>query len=403
MSPLPTLPPASAAKAPFPDVGLQIVGVAPGYPKRHVPQDTGLREYANTFYPKTPAMEKVLDIASKTGIIQRACAVTDDDPTMYNKVSPTIDLQRELFHAVGVDLAVGAARKVIAEWGGELSQITHIIAVSSMVFSNPGVDFRVAQALGLSNDVERVVLHGVGCSGGLAGVRHAANIACGYKLMNRPARILIVAVELGTVSLRTELDKIHRTQQVLIPATLFADAASALMLSNGIGQDPKPSAPVYDLLAWDLTTVDDSAGDIAFDADVDGWSATLTHRVPKLTSTSVPSVFASITSRVAAFTSLGSPAAADFDWAIHPGGAKVLVDVCKVMGLTEEHCRASWDIYRNHGNTSSATIFSVLNRLRQEDMGVGRDFVLATAFGPGVSVETCVLKRCRKSEAEVEA
>lgn len=65
------------------------------------------------------------------------------------------------------------------------------------------------------------------------------------------------------------------------------------------------------------------------------------------------------------------------------------------MGLTEEHMRASWDIYRKHGNTSSATIFCVLSRLREDDMGKGRDFVVACAFGPGISVETCILRRCR--------
>ncbi|KAI0689873.1 thiolase-like protein [Cytidiella melzeri] len=392
MSPATVLPPVSFGKVPFPDVGLKVVGVAPGYPKQHVSQSVGLKEYATLFYPMTPALEKVLEIATKTGIEFRSSAFEKGHPIMYSKVSPTIDQQRELFHTVGVQLAADAARKALAEWGGELSQVTHIIAVSSMVFSNPGLDLRVAQQLGLSNDIERVVLHGVGCSGGLAGLRHAANIACGYKQMNRPARILVVVAELGTLSLRNELDRVHSTQQILIPSTIFADAGSALILSNGIGTDPIPSAPVYDLLAWDLTTVDNSLGDIALDMDVDGWRANLTYRVPKLTSSSVPPIFASLSTRVPALANLS---ASDIDWAIHPGGAKVLIDICKIMGLTEEHCRASWDVYRSHGNTSGATIFSVLHRLRQEDMGPGRDLVLATAFGPGVSVETCVLRRCR--------
>lgn len=83
--------------------------------------------------------------------------------------------------------------------------------------------------------------------------------------------------------------------------------------------------------------------------------------------------------------------AADFDWALHPGGAKVLTSCQKTLGVSAEHLRASYDVYKNHGNSSSATVFSVLNRLRE--MGRGREHVVGCAFGPGVAVEMCVLRK----------
>ena len=61
--------------------------------------------------------------------------------------------------------------------------------------------------------------------------------------------------------------------------------------------------------------------------------------------------------------------------------------------------RASYETYTKHGNSGSATIFSVLDRLRAEDLdamasgGRARDHVIACAFGPGIAVETCLLKR----------
>lgn len=61
------------------------------------------------------------------------------------------------------------------------------------------------------------------------------------------------------------------------------------------------------------------------------------------------------------------------------------------MDLTPVHFRASWDIYVNHGNSSSATIFSVMNRLRE--MGDGKEYVVGCAFGPGISVEMAMLRR----------
>ncbi len=69
------------------------------------------------------------------------------------------------------------------------------------------------------------------------------------------------------------------------------------------------------------------------------------------------------------------------------------------MEITPEHMRASYDTYMKHGNSSSATILSVLDRLRQKDMdeiapgGKVKDFVVGCAFGPGIAIEMCMLKR----------
>ncbi|KAI0337244.1 polyketide synthase [Trametopsis cervina] len=379
-------------KPAFPDLGLYVVGVAPCYPERHNPQKEGLRNYATKMYPMTPALDKVLAIADNAGIDYRACAFENDSDFLTSPEPPTLARQRELYLTVGVGLTVNAARKAIAEWGGSPAEITHIVGVSSTTFSNPGMDYFVAQALGLRPDVERVLLHGVGCAGGLAGLRTAAQLACAATLLRRPARVLIVACELGTVSLRTELDIITKTQEVHIPVALFADAGSALILSNTVGAEPHK--PVYELLGWEQTTVPETGGDITFDITPGGWHAGLTHRVPKIASTALPPAFASLTSRLPASSPAAPTDASEYDWAIHPGGAKVLLDAQKVMGLTPEHTRASWDVYRRHGNTSSATIFSVLSRLREPEMGKGRSHVLACAFGPGVVVEGCVLRRC---------
>lgn len=91
--------------------------------------------------------------------------------------------------------------------------------------------------------------------------------------------------------------------------------------------------------------------------------------------------------------------AESFDWALHPGGATILSGVEKAMGITPEHMRASYDTYINHGNSSSATVISVMDRLRHKDMdecapgGKVKDYVVGCAFGPGIAIEMCMLKR----------
>lgn len=120
---------------------------------------------------------------------------------------------------------------------------------------------------------------------------------------------------------------------------------------------------------------------------------TLTPAVPKLSAAAVVSSFAEILDTVAGFS---GREAASFDWALHPGGKAVIKGVEASMGLQHEHLRASYDRYENVGNAASASILGVMDRLREDDMGRGRDDVLAFAFGPGMAIETMLLRRCRR-------
>lgn len=124
----------------------------------------------------------------------------------------------------------------------------------------------------------------------------------------------------------------------------------------------------------------------------------LTPRVPDLTTASVSPSFEHL---LASIPNLPPDykQAPDFDWAMHPGGATILTGAERALKITSEHMRASYQTYINHGNSSSATIYSVMDRLRSKDMdelaadGRVRDYVVGCAFGPGISVEMCMLKR----------
>lgn len=124
----------------------------------------------------------------------------------------------------------------------------------------------------------------------------------------------------------------------------------------------------------------------------------MTPKVPKVTGAAVKPAFEDLLSQLPSLPT-NYREAADFDWAMHPGGATILTGAERSMEITPEHMRASYDTYINHGNSSSATIFSVMDRLRSKDMdalapgGRVRDYVVGCAFGPGITVEMCMLKR----------
>jgi predicted naringenin-chalcone synthase len=50
---------------------------------------------------------------------------------------------------------------------------------------------------------------------------------------------------------------------------------------------------------------------------------------------------------------------------VHPGGRKIVEVVGEVLGLPEEHLAPSYDVLRDVGNCSSATVLLVLERLQQ--------------------------------------
>ncbi|KAH8591705.1 thiolase-like protein [Bisporella sp. PMI_857] len=385
----------NATKPQFEDLNLSIIGLGTEYPP-YLLESSVLNVLSERHYPESPAMSKVLMINNYTGIDTRSAIGSVDHALVNLDRAPTIDDLSKLFLTDGVELAVTAAQKALNEAQLSPSDITHIVSTTCTNSANPGFDHYVCKQLGIVQPVEKVLLHGIGCSGGLASLRTAANLALGSSFRNRKATVLIVALEICSLLVRSELDSIHERQETRIGVTLFSDCASSLILSNGLGLEGREH--IYDLIGWDHGLIPDTDEDLGFTVDPLGWKVVLSLRVPKLASAAVAPAFANLLST---FPHLPAKykKASDFDWALHPGGATILSGVERAMNITPEHMRASYDTYINHGNSSSATIFSVLDRLRDRDMdnlapdGDVKDFVVGCAFGPGISIEMCMLKR----------
>jgi predicted naringenin-chalcone synthase len=64
--------------------------------------------------------------------------------------------------------------------------------------------------------------------------------------------------------------------------------------------------------------------------------------------------------------------------------------VQQALALPQAALSASREVLRDYGNMSSATILFVLQKMLQGQPGTS---VCAMAFGPGLTVETALLKR----------
>jgi predicted naringenin-chalcone synthase len=77
-------------------------------------------------------------------------------------------------------------------------------------------------------------------------------------------------------------------------------------------------------------------------------------------------------------------------WAIHPGGRAILEKAAEALGLEKEALQVSYDVLREYGNMSSATIMFVLERILADEREGG---IFAAAFGPGLTVECGFFKK----------
>jgi len=84
--------------------------------------------------------------------------------------------------------------------------------------------------------------------------------------------------------------------------------------------------------------------------------------------------------------------AIDF-FAIHPGGKKILQKAEEALGINPHQNQAAYQVLQDFGNMSSSTILFVLkaiwDQLTDNDRGKN---ILAFAFGPGLTLESMVLK-----------
>lgn len=183
---------------------------------------------------------------------------------------PTIDDLSRMFRTIGVDLTALACGKALQEAHLHAGDITHVVAVTCTNQGNPGYDLLVCQKLQLLPGAQRVLLHGVGCAGGLSALRAAADLAAAASQKGRPARILVFACELCSLFFRAELQAACQDGDNLhIAPALFSDAAAALVVCNGLAIREK-QRPIFELQEWGSLVMPGTAEHMSYEIEKHG-------------------------------------------------------------------------------------------------------------------------------------
>ncbi|MCL2515093.1 MAG: type III polyketide synthase [Microbacteriaceae bacterium] len=283
---------------------------------------------------------------------------------------PTTGQRNAVYAREAGPLALAAARSALAAAPGvDLADVTHVITVSCTGFAAPGVDYELVHGLGLSLSAARLGIGFMGCHAAFPALR-AAVAACAA---DPAAVVLVVCVELCTLHLRSSEDP-----EQIVSASVFGDGAAAAIVTARPGAAAGRALRV-DALHSSLSA--DSVGALTWSVGDQGFDLRLSAYVPKLLEASIDEALAPL-----------RPArdwAAVERWAIHPGGRAILDRTQQALGLSDAQLAPSRAVLREFGNMSSPSVLFALQRLMR-DAAPG-ETLIATAFGPGLTVEGALL------------
>ena len=269
-----------------------------------------------------------------------------------------------------LELSEKAARRCLDRAGAEPEEVGALFFVSTTGISTPSLDAKLLFELGLSPNLKRVPVWGLGCAGGAAGVARAADHARAY-----PGQfVLMIAVELCGLTFQVgDLSKSN-----LVAASLFADGAAAVLIGPGEGLEVLGSHSTTwpgteDVMGWDLVE--------------SGLKVRFAKSVPQIVM---------MRTRATVEEACKEHGVIPEDLrhlVIHPGGAKVIEAYEEALELEPGTLALPREVLRNYGNTSSASVLFVLERFLESYPPGSGEYGAISALGPGFSAEH-VLFRC---------
>lgn len=361
-------------------------------------------------------------IAGRTSQIEKRYTymteeLLEKNPSITAYKQPSLDARQELLDVIIPELGAQAATKAIKDWGRPISDITHLVFCNSSGASMPGADYDLIRLLGLPLTTKRFMLYQQGCFGGGSVLRLAKDLA-----ENNPgARVLVVCSEPIVNGFRGPCET-HI--QNLVVQVLFGDGAAAVV----VGANPKVGIEkaLFEIVWTFQNIIAGSEGTIEGKVREAGLMISLQPEIPlhiagsigaivrealapigmpaakeKLPPPQIPSnipeAYATVVNE--ALGSIGSTAVNDVFWIVHPGGRAILDAVEMVLGLRKEKFAATREVLRNYGNMSSASVLFVMEAMRRRSeeeklatAGEGLEWGLLIGFGPGITVETVVLR-----------
>lgn len=287
---------------------------------------------------------------------------------------PTVQQRMGVYRKHAVDLSEEAIRSCLEQTEPtKLSDLTHLITVSCTGMYAPGLDIELVERLSLSPSVQRTSVNFMGCYAAFNAIKLADAIC----RADPEAKVMLVCTEICTIHFQKNPEQDH-----LVSNALFGDGAAAVLMQ---GQPCRQVSLELQSFHCDLAPA--GKRDMAWHIGDTGFEMTLSSYVPDLIKKGIKQ----LTDRL--LQGLKTTVSEINLYAIHPGGRRILEVIEQELGMTRHDNRFAYQVLRDFGNMSSATVLFVLKELMQTLTPQEQDEpVLSFAFGPGLTLESMLLK-----------
>ena len=274
---------------------------------------------------------------------------------------------------VAQELGEQALCRALHHAGLEPGQIGALFFASVTGISSPSIDALLVNRMGLSPNIKRVPIFGLGCVAGAAGIARAADYVRAY-----PSQAAaLVSVELCSLTIQRE----NLSVANLISSGLFADGSAAVLVTGD-----QLSATGPDILATKSVFYPDTEQMMGWQVSERGFDIVLSPEVPTL-------IREHLGHDVDAFLAAEGYQRSDIgSWVLHTGGPKVLEATADALDLHDGELDASWDCLKRVGNLSSASVLVVLEDVMRNRRPEPGTLGILAAMGPGFCSELVLLK-----------
>ncbi len=362
---------------------MRISGVATAFPRYCYSQRQVAEALREQWEDKVPSPVLLARMMCRAGVEQRHFVLPLD---RYLPMDTWGKANNEWIQAAE-ELAERALLEAVERAGLKLDDIGAIFFVSVTGIASPSIEARLMNRIKLPLHVKRIPIFGLGCVAGAAGIARAADYVRAF-----PGQAAaLISVEL--CSLTWQRDDLSVAN--LISSALFGDGAAAVVVA---GADLHPSTPTTGVLGTPLKksgpqVVASCSSFYPGTEDVMGWDISekgfrivLSAAVPEM-------VFQHLAADVERFLQGQGLSKGDIhSWIMHTGGPKVLAATAEVLGLPQGALEVSWEVLREVGNLSSASVLVVLERYMRQRRPPDGSYSILAAMGPGFCAELVLLR-----------
>jgi alkylresorcinol/alkylpyrone synthase len=348
---------------------MQIVSATSAFPKHYYSQEMLFESLQQYWGDQLEKPEVLRRLHKNVGVDGRFLSLPID---AYSKLRTWGEANDHWIYTAQ-ELGHCAVSRAIAAAGLDVGDIGALFFTSVTGICSPSIDARLINRMGLSPNIRRVPMFGLGCVAGAAGIARAADYVLAY-----PGQVaVILAVELCSLTLQRQDMSIAN----LISSGLFGDGAAAVVVAGG---DRGLRGPK--ILGTRSVFYPDTEEMMGWDVSEKGFRIVLSPEVPDL-------IRRQLGRDVDTFLAdLGRSRKDVESWVMHTGGPKVLQATAAALGLENGELAASWDCLRRTGNLSSASVLVVLEEVMKHRRPAPGTLGLLAAMGPGFCSELVALE-----------